>query len=455
MCTNKRVTVAALCGLCLVAASPAGRAASLLFVAGDAPPLNGEQRLLTGPDDVFQVIEEGLLIVTIGVFGDVGDWYLTFQPPLLSGGFAPGTYEGAHDFADLFNPQLHVEGEGLGCSTSTGRFVVHEVTFDPSGFLLTFAADFERLCEGDPALLRGALRYRSGDEGCTGAVDGTPCDDQNPCTSADVCLVGACAGTDDVTSGCMAGGPCLPAGVCDPSSGACTVTTEPDGTVCDDASACTTGERCVDGVCSTGVTAPCDDADPCTTDQCVPATGCEHEPVDGTCWRTRTALRIVASASAGGRSARCAYKCAIPETGALILGSDGTYRVPSGQLVECTGSNPSTFPDEVGTVRAVRQRRLVFEPDNLDDLFAAAAACIDEENPFRSYRGRVKLSRDGTTFKGKTRLRGRVPGRVPVRVRAIARITGADVASGLEPPAPSRKSLPACTGSVQLRCRVQ
>jgi hypothetical protein len=185
----------------------------------------------------------------------------------------------------------------------------------------------------------------------------------------------------------------------------------------------------------------------------VSAEGCVDEPAGGACWTTRSVLRVAASASVDGRSVRCTLECEVAEPGALLLFDDGTYRVPSGRLAECPTGDATTFPDEVGTTGPARGRRMVLEPTNLDELFAAAAECFGEANPFRAYHAQVRPSADGTTLRGRARLRGRVPGRIPVRLRVVARLTGASLASGLEPPPPSRRTLPACSPDLTPKCR--
>ncbi|HLI56643.1 MAG TPA: choice-of-anchor D domain-containing protein, partial [Actinomycetota bacterium] len=81
-----------------------------------------------------------------------------------SGPLVPGVYEEAQ--RDVFRPPGHpgldVYGDGRGCNTVAGRFVVDDATYDPnSGALESFAARFEEHCEGGPSALFGVLVYHS------------------------------------------------------------------------------------------------------------------------------------------------------------------------------------------------------------------------------------------------------------------------------------------------------
>ncbi len=78
---------------------------------------------------------------------------------------------------------------------------------------------------------------------CTGQPDGTPCNDNNACTSNDVCSNGTCVGTP---------------------------------IVCSNHNACTIGDICLNGTCLPGTPLNCDDGNACTTDTCDPAIGCVH-----------------------------------------------------------------------------------------------------------------------------------------------------------------------------------
>ena len=63
--------------------------------------------------------------------------------------------------ADATHPGLDIGGQGRGCNTSTGRFVISELERDAAGTVTTLAASFEQHCEGAPAALFGELRYQA------------------------------------------------------------------------------------------------------------------------------------------------------------------------------------------------------------------------------------------------------------------------------------------------------
>jgi hypothetical protein len=102
------------------------------------------------------------------------------------------------------------------------------------------------------------------------APDLAPCSDDNVCTTTDRCESGVCV--PGPLLACDDGNPCTIEG-CHKKTGC---TSFPREGACDDRSACTIGDICVDGHCSAGVTLGCDDRNPCTDDACDPATGCTH-----------------------------------------------------------------------------------------------------------------------------------------------------------------------------------
>ncbi len=113
-------------------------------------------------------------------------------------------------------------------------------------------------------------------------VNGSACDDGNPCTQAASCQAGTCLGGLPVT--CVPLDACHRAGVCDPATG-CSNPEAPDGTPCDDGSVCTEGDTCQGGVCAGTAPMPCEPLDQChDAGECDPVTGvCSQPPkADGT-----------------------------------------------------------------------------------------------------------------------------------------------------------------------------
>ena len=71
-----------------------------------------------------------------------------------------GTYTSARQFGARPLNGLSVSGS-RGCSTVTGRFVVHEIVYKADGTVRRFAADFEQHCEDAAPALFGAIRYNA------------------------------------------------------------------------------------------------------------------------------------------------------------------------------------------------------------------------------------------------------------------------------------------------------
>lgn len=111
----------------------------------------------------------------------------------------------------------------------------------------------------------GAVAW-SGPAGDCCEPKGSPGCDDTPC---EACVCGydaSCCDTAwDAACVSLAFGACL--GVCHCEQG------------CDDGDACTTDDVCVGGACA-GSGGDCEDADACTTDACDPASGCANEPID-------------------------------------------------------------------------------------------------------------------------------------------------------------------------------
>jgi hypothetical protein len=93
------------------------------------------------------------------------------------------------------------------------------------------------------------------------APDGTACTDNNPCTKPDSCRGGACVSGPQVV--CTASDACHAAGYCDYNTGNCTNPNAPDGTICNDGNACTTTDTCVNGSCTGTNPKTCPASDSC------------------------------------------------------------------------------------------------------------------------------------------------------------------------------------------------
>src|SRR6266404_167468 len=345
---------------CLASAAHAG---TLLFLNSQASDYigQGEGRLITPADGTFTASRNLNNGVSVDFAGSApGDfWSLDFAAPMGTT-LVPGAYEGATrwPFQAASSPGLSVYGDGRGCNTLTGRFVVLEATYGADGKVESFAADFEQHCESAAPALFGSIRYDAGDPACAGQPDGTACDDRDACTRSDACQGGQCMGAS--TGACsVAPDPCHAHGLCNPSSGACVGGGfQPDGT-------------------------PCDDGDACTDETCDSRLGCLVAPVP--CWH------VAGRATVWGLGGIRVTPAPPRFTSTLVLRIDGTYRLPSTHITSCG----TEIPDEVGTYRAGRHGRIVLTPTNLDEIDAAGTICIGYPLTVTSYRTVVKLSRSG------------------------------------------------------------
>jgi hypothetical protein len=108
---------------------------------------------------------EGLVDeVRIVVPGDGEFWFLDFSVARIAGEIVPGMYSNAQraPFAEPGHPGIDITGQGRGCNTDTGSFVILDAKFDyagPNPRVVSFAAQFEQHCEGGPAALTGTVYY--------------------------------------------------------------------------------------------------------------------------------------------------------------------------------------------------------------------------------------------------------------------------------------------------------
>ncbi len=89
-------------------------------------------------------------------------WTLQFGAP-TSQKFGHGEYEGAQRtaFRSPTRPGVDVSGDGRGCNTDAGRFLVTDFALNTDGTVARLAIDFEQHCEGAVPALYGSLRYNS------------------------------------------------------------------------------------------------------------------------------------------------------------------------------------------------------------------------------------------------------------------------------------------------------
>ena len=106
--------------------------------------------------------------------------------------------------------------------------------------------------------------------GCANANNKGQCNDNNSCTTADVCVDGACVPGADQK--CDDGNPCSDDS-CDKAKGCVALA---NTATCSDGDECTAGDSCKDSKCTAGGPAACDDGNPCTDDSCDKAQGCLH-----------------------------------------------------------------------------------------------------------------------------------------------------------------------------------
>lgn len=141
--------------------------------------------------------------------------------------------------------------------------------------------------------------------GCVYAPFAGPCDDGSACTTGDKCVEGACKGDQ---KNCSDGNPCT-SDLCGVSQGCYNVNA--DGTPCEDGNQCTVNDSCQNAVCKSGPLAACNDGNECTKDSCNPAQGCIHDAagLNGAPCDDDDACSIESKCSGGQCSKTKSYDC--------------------------------------------------------------------------------------------------------------------------------------------------
>jgi hypothetical protein len=180
--------------------------------------------------------------------------------------------------------------------------------------------------------------------------DGTACNDGDACTQADSCQAGVCAGAEPVT--CVAQDQCHAAGVCDPATGACSNPAVPDGTACNDGDACTQADSCQAGVCAGAEPVTCVAQDQChAAGVCDPATGACSNPAvaDGTACNDGNACTRADSCQlgvcAGAEPVACAASDACHVAGTCDPGTGACSNPVAADDTPCDDGNACTTGD--------------------------------------------------------------------------------------------------------------
>lgn len=339
-----------------------------------------------------------------------------------------GMYPGTHYFSNVGNPSrpvLQVSGPGSSfCEGGTGSFTVHDIdvsSVDGAFTLDTLVAELEFRCTPESPSLTAVVRYHAGDAACHGAADGTPCDDASACTTGDHCERAACVGGTPTV--CAAATGCSDASLCHPITGTCLPAfVRADDTECSDPDACVPEGTCQAGVC-TPERDMCDDFDVCTTDGCDGAGSCVHGPIAGSCWARRGSVTIFATAL--GHTCSCTTRVTVQP---LALYDDGRFAFPGGPAT-CQGT-PIVVPEESGTWTR-RGRRLALSTTNLPELIELAQQCGQSIVPKLSrYHTTVQLLRGGRRLRGTHVERARSGGSTSVQVTTVTRFRGVPTTSG-------------------------
>ena len=159
----------------MVTASDGQNAEAAVSVFAHQPIAAGQSfvHLLSDPDDYigngglydYTKADARITVDSVGshlrllVDGDE-NWQADFQMPSGFVQFEPGIYDGLqrYPFHDPLRGGLDWFGEGRGCNTLTGWFVVDSVTYT-NGTLSAFDLRFEQHCEGGLPVLHGQIHW--------------------------------------------------------------------------------------------------------------------------------------------------------------------------------------------------------------------------------------------------------------------------------------------------------
>lgn len=128
-------------------------------------------------DKISVSADDSHCVVHIRIDGYHGDnWSLDLSAPqgekLVIGEYLNAT---RHPF-NKAGPGISVGGNGRGCNTILGSFVINYVSYGPNATVDRFEATFEQHCEGGQSSLRGSVSI--GFTSCAWTLCGEACDAQ-------------------------------------------------------------------------------------------------------------------------------------------------------------------------------------------------------------------------------------------------------------------------------------
>lgn len=213
------------------------------------------------------------------------------------------------------------------CSVATGQCIANPkangTTCDDANKCTATSSCQAGVCTGSSATVCTAIDQCHDAGVCspsTGAcstplkANGTTCNDGNACTATDTCQAGKCTGSG--VTACTAIDQCHSAGVCDPTSGACSNPAKANNTACDDGSLCTQTDSCQGGVCVGASPVTCSASDQChSIGTCDPKTGGCSDPAkaDNTACNDGDACTQTDTCQAGKCTGAKPVVCALPD----------------------------------------------------------------------------------------------------------------------------------------------
>jgi hypothetical protein len=173
------------------------------------------------------------------------------------------------------------------------------------------------LTDSQGATASYVFTFKAANDPCAPAnSNGVACSDGNPCTLNDTCQNHVCV--PGTPKSCAAIDQCHKDGVCDQTTGQCSVPAWGDGHACNDGDACTQIDKCVAGVCTGTSPVTCQAQDFChAAGTCDSANGTCSNPTanEGVACTTNTDLCALTSTCQSGSCTGATFKaCTTPGT---------------------------------------------------------------------------------------------------------------------------------------------